>query len=525
MQLEIPIYHDVWMDNGVENLWRMLDSIQRQEKGVVYLNLEPDKLSANIENLKRFVNLVSDSIQSQQEYLMYWKEDEKTKIKSRVKKRYVLLQPYFGFNINERIYNKSGSSEILTKLLEELSLPKAKQKKRCILCGRLYGWTPSNLKQAVYPFVTKIKSLSGVRTKISPRGTISGMKFNFTELCPLCYLVGALEWTDPTIIYRSFIGGRKPKEAFSIVLLPFESDLIKLKEVKDAYRHGVETLAQEKISNIKVFVKRKGGEGEESPIAKFTLLLGFLEKFLRDYSIEKEVLNFFDCRRKVSENWMALEIPEGAVKDIKAHPLIIGDDLLKLLVTLIESDHSPYRDFLGPLWLKDPEGKPVDQTIQNKMKEELARCLITDDFDSFAASFIPKRGASLVIYKEGQTTLEEIIKEWRWYKMGLKEEDLGVVKKAARVVAKVGGNNLSLLYKMERARNLTELLRALTQVSHKIIGMKAEELRFLSMDSVERLVEMLHSTEGNPRAFDDLRNTLLIFASTEWGKGTFRGGE
>jgi len=530
MKIRMPIYHDVWMDNGIENLYRILVSIQKQEEGILQADVESDGLEVEVFNSKRLKELLEDAIRaSRDNYIFYWDEDSKTKIRLNKKKAFVAIQygskdQKTGRNkLKEKIFKDEEIDQVLGKLLEEFK--SERKEKTCVLCGRRYHVSIGNLHQAVYPFSTKIKALSGVRTRVAPSGAISGMTENFKHLCPYCYLVGTLEWADPALIYRSFVGGKKPEERFSVVLLPSEPNLAKLKEVKDSFRWQVEPLAQNKVSNIRVRIRGKEGEQERLPIAKFTLLLGFLENFLREYAAKKQVLDYYNCRTKISENWVALEIPEAQVKDVKVHPFIVENDFLRLLVTLIESEHCPYYDFLGPLWLRNSEGKPAASAIQDEVKEELACSLITDKFDSFASNFVPRRGTSLVIYPSAQETLEQIMKEWRLYRMGLKEEDLQVVKKAARVVAKAGENSPSILYKLERARGLTELLDALTQVSHKIIGMEAKELQYLSMDSVERLVEMLHSKGDDPHVFKDLRNTLVIFASVEWGKGTFKGGK
>lgn len=532
MRITIPIYYDVWMDNGVVNLYRMLCSIEKQQSGILQTNVGADELEVEVFNHGRLKELLEDAIKiSRDNYIFYWDEDNKTKIKVNKKKAFVVIHyaskdRFTKRNVlQEDIFRDGKISEILEGFFKELE--SKRNNKVCTLCGRRYSISvrAAYPKQAVYPLVTKIKSLSGVRTKVLPNGNVSGMADYYKHLCPYCYLVGTLEWADPTIIYRSFVRGRKVREGFSVVLLPSEPNLAKLKEVKESSQQQVEPLAQNKVSNIRVKIRGREGEQERPPIAKFTLLLGFLENFLREYAAKKEVLDYYNCRRKISENWVALEIPEGQVKDVKVYPLIVENDFLRLLVTLIESEHCPYYDFLGSLWLRNSEGKPADSAIQDEVKEELACSLITDNFDSFAGNFTPRRRASLVIYPSAKETLEQIIKEWRWYKMGLKEEDLEIVRKAARVVAKAGENSPSILYKLQRARGLTELLDALTQVSHKIIGMEAKELQYLSMDSVERLVEMLHSKGDDPHAFKDLRNTLVIFASVEWGKGIFKGGK
>ena len=108
--------------------------------------------------------------------------------------------------------------------------------------------------------------------------------------------------------------------------------------------------------------------------------------------------------------------------------------------------------------------------------------------------------------------------------MPLTEENVDLVKKAGRAVAKIAGKNISLYYTVEKARNLTELLDALREVGHKLVGMKREDLQYISLDSIEKLVETLHTTGSDRATFSDIRNTLTIFAAVEYAKQNFRGG-
>ena len=70
------------------------------------------------------------------------------------------------------------------------------------MCGNVFNKGVKKLQQANYPFVTKIASLSGVRSYKD--GGILSLKEYYENLCPLCYLIGVLAWTDEAMVYRTF---------------------------------------------------------------------------------------------------------------------------------------------------------------------------------------------------------------------------------------------------------------------------------------------------------------------------------
>ena len=126
MKIKIPIYHDVWMDNGVVNLYRMLCSIEKQESGILHVDMESDGLEAEVFDFKRFKQLLGDAIRtSRDNYIFYWDEDSKTKIKVNKKKAFVAIQyaskdQQTGRNkLKEKIFKDEEIDRVLEEFLKE----------------------------------------------------------------------------------------------------------------------------------------------------------------------------------------------------------------------------------------------------------------------------------------------------------------------------------------------------------------------------------------------------------------------
>jgi hypothetical protein len=95
---------------------------------------------------------------------------------------------------------------------------------------------------------------------------------------------------------------------------------------------------------------------------------------------------------------------------------------------------------------------------------------------------------------------------------------LEVVKKAGRALARIAASRKQpvLLYALERVRSASDLLEVLKEGVHRLIGLEAEEMRYLSLDALEQLTELLHQIDA--RQFADLKNTLIIFAGIAYAK-------
>jgi hypothetical protein len=71
-------------------------------------------------------------------------------------------------------------------------------------------------------------------------------------------------------------------------------------------------------------------------------------------------------------------------------------------------------------------------------------------------------------------------------------------------------------------RSASDLLEVLKEGVHRLIGLEAEKMRYISLDALEQLTELLHQVT-DARQFADLKNTLIIFAGIAYAKDTMAG--
>jgi hypothetical protein len=118
--------------------------------------------------------------------------------------------------------------------------------------------------------------------------------------------------------------------------------------------------------------------------------------------------------------------------------------------------------------------------------------------------------------------VENLVALWRWSNMDA--QTLEVVKKAGRALARIAASRQQpvLLYALERVRSASDLLEVLKEGVHRLIGLEAEKMRYISLDALEQLTELLHQVT-DARQFADLKNTLIIFADIAYAKDTMAG--
>lgn len=507
--------HDAWLDNGLELLGQIAEHIAQQHSQVVQVVWQHDGLRLIVHSLDRFVELLDDEIRQRIEAtLLYWSE--------RTGKR--VLKPFVGFNQqppnqHPLIFQESRRRAFLTEVFASTS--QRPTDKGCPLCGELMGSSGQTLTLSVYPFVTKIKSLSGIRTRWTGEG-LSGFVTNL-PVCARCYFLGALAWMDDALLYLCDIGGT---DGDAVILLPAPpmSNLWRLQGSK-FYRpkHG------ERRTNVR-FRQRQPSEDREVQDGRFSLLLAFLERTLSEIAESGEVTDLFaEAQRRISDGWLFITIPQGRLKNIVAHNMLLDEPVMRLLVQLVERNILPYAYFIAELWLADDKGRSLWDKVP-MLHETLAQAILTDDFERFAAAFIPKPRRQLRFPSAVERNVKTLVQLWRWSNMDA--ATLEVVKKAGRALAAIAAsrNQPVLLYKLERVRSASDLLETLKEGVHRLIGLEAEEMRYISLDSLEQLTELLHQTT-DARQFADLKNTLMVFAGIAYAKGvmaearTTTGGE
>jgi hypothetical protein len=497
MKIALPIQHDPWMINGIETLYRLVEDI-----GGCRARIFQDHLEIEIQDVGVFLKNLADKIRSMQDLAIFCTKLDDKGQKRYVAKDFVLIQYGKAEKRNvlkEKLY--IDTEQRLTDIFSNLE----SGKKTCVLCGRTYKKKVDNLKQAVYPFVTKIRSLSGVRS----------MKDYYSNICPLCYLTGTIEWLDEGIVYRCFIG--PARRTHSVVFLPFEMDLKKLNEAKKRYMDVLDGQDQQvsnvlKIITIKEEKRFIPTEGENTTALKF--FEDFINKIIGELKEEQdEFNNLLDKTERVfCKQWSMLIIPSGTVKNVKYRPLVLSDETVALFVGLQREGTEVYSDIVEKLSVIGKEGRiAYDNT--NNLREEAAKYIIESNFRKFSRIFLPRKKE--VSFFGSITHLDMLVRFWRLRKMGL-EQELENLKEAGRTLAQLLESHLSILYAMDKAKNKQEFFRAFEQASKRLIGLDAKERKKVYPVPLGNVADLIIKSDEDQ--WKEIRDTLIVYASVHLAK-------
>lgn len=501
--------HDVWLDNGLEFFGQIVEHIAMQFPQVVQIAWQPDSLQLTIHDANRFIKLLDDEIRQRMDMTLRYKSERASKY---------VLKPFVGFNQqpptqHPPLFQEARRCSFLVSVFAP-SQTQRREANGCPLCGEPITSDEQTLTLSVYPFVTKIKSLSGIRTRWF-EGGLKGFVTNL-PVCVRCYFLGALAWLDDALLYLCDIGGTS---GTAVILLPAPpmGNLERLQGLK-TYRpkYG------ERRTNVRFRVRRTDEEREVQD-GRFSLLLAFLERTLSEIAESGEVTDLFaEARKRVADGWLFITIPQGRLKNIVAHDLVLDEPVMRLLVRLVERNILPYSHIIAEVWLADDKGKPLRNEVPT-LHEALAQAILTNDFERFALAFLPKPRKQLRFPFTLENDTEILVQLWRWSDMDA--QSLELIKKAGRALAEIARSRKqpALLYALERVRSSSDLLEVLKEGIHRLIGLEAEEMRFISLDALEQLTELLYQTDA--RQFTDLKNTLVIFAGIAYAKGVMASGK
>ena len=488
MNVEINTFGDPWMDNGVENFYRILNKLESCEVG-----LTKDSVVVKITNKKKFIKELTRAVIDKRQNLIVIEEDRKTKVKKEVKKDYVIIQEEKKVGgkvtLKEEIYKPEKTAEIISKVFDL-----SEGKNTCILCGRRFNKRVKKLQQANYPFVTKIASLSGVRSYKDSGGL--SLKEYYDNLCSLCYFIGILEWTDEALVYRTFPGEK------SYLFMPYFGNLRDLNEFKKLCIYAGILNNTERYSNLKV---NPNTQDVEYTPGEYSTLLCFYEKFVENATDEV-----------IASNWAVLHIPFGSVKNVKIDFLNINEGILGVIKELKESERLEriYSDLMRKMYFYSQNKNSTDWDITREIQENLSKYFLIDNFRSFTNSILPRKGGYVFFSSEVRQHLEELIFEWRWKNMGVKKEKLDTIKSVGNIVAKISENNASLLYKLDKVRNIDEFWSMLREISRKLPGLEEEKLRKIKPTALDELIQLTKEVvEGNKEGWKEVRDLIVVYAS------------
>jgi hypothetical protein len=503
MQIVIERYNDFWLDNGLENLYRIL---KRLPEDVVKEELVATGLYFEILDRERFIPLLQEEILHLLENVIFVeKKNEETGEIRNIKKDFILAQ--YGSKEDGRnvLKEKIFYPPEINQRLKEIFAEHKKKEKTCILCGQTFGKNVDNLKQLIYPPVTKIASLTGVRRQ----------QENYKDICPICYLIGALEWTDRGMIYRTFNDG------FSIVLFPLTANLIDLNRMKERY---IETLLNnsDRYCNIKI---RPESPEVEKTSGEFSTLLCFYEKFIFYAGIELDLESFLT--HELCTEWCGLHIPLGKVWNIRVNRINLKSQILRVILNLAKDDVRLYQSCLKRIVFKkrSKQGLTTDWDITREVVEELSRAFLEDNFPSFARKFLPQKQGFLQISKAVDDILESLIKEWRCSmalgKAAIVPEDLDTIRGAGNIVGKISQNHVNILFKLDRARTPLEFTDALREAARRMFALEEKEYErhTFAPSKLEELISLFKQKESN---WEEIRNLLIVYSCVALSKERMR---
>ena len=509
-EFNIRNFSDVWLDNGLATFSKILKRLNEddEEDIVEKVDISPFDMNYSFSNKRRFTESLSNVIKGKIEDMIVEIDDKNTGAKKEVKKDHILIQEKkkIGGKVafKEDIFDKNKTENIVSTIYENLE----EGDKTCFFCGRKFKFNIKKLQQASYPFVTKIKSLSGVRS-----GKDIKLTEYITDYCPQCYLLGVLEWLDNSMIYRTIPRGK------SIIILPQMEKLDELVKLKNSYIGILNNT--KRWSNIKIAIDK---DDVENTPGRYTTLISFYENFIREIHPDKR-----------ANHWFIIEIPTGSVKNPKYYEIIFEETILNLFYELILKEHSLfYREFVKVFYAfyNDPKKGTRDFDREHVLHEQLCQAVTDNNFNLFCNAFLPRKGVHIGITNEAYKILGKIIKIWRLKEMSEESRDkfLEIVKSAGNSIASLIGNRVSLFFKLEKSKNSSELLKVLQEVTRRLTidkdkfetnyekykGLeetKKRKTQYINTYNLDKVIETIVKSQDNKKIFEDTKNIILIYAS------------
>ncbi|SHE32816.1 hypothetical protein SAMN02746089_00065 [Caldanaerobius fijiensis DSM 17918] len=506
---------DVWLNNGLTNLCRILKEIE--DPRIFECSVFPDRVELNIKNDEDFIRALGRKIIADSDtYIFVRKQNDDGSI-DWTKKDYVCIQ--YGSKVNgrnvlkEKAYTLEGIQELLKAVLVQYGATSGKKLKKdvCILCGQeyLYQKRWDKLKQAVYPFITRNKSMAGVRSNIEAENAPKTRPEYYDNVCPMCYLIGVLEWCDPTHIFL-YKGDR------SFLFIPELSRLDSLFEFKEKYRHSLDP--DRFTSSVRIIIKSGEEEKEGYTQGGSSLMLAFLEKALsQEYKAER--ISRFKTRVEYFRNWLMLQIPSGNMRDIKPREIGIDQEVIDVIAECIEKSIKIYTSFINNLSVVESASQAPKYDMAEDLKERCSEAFLSNDYDAFAKALAPRGKHMVRFYKDAYDNLNDFVYIWRWKRMKLSEDDLKVVQQVARIIARVAEDHSNLLFKLDKVRNLTDLLDLLREVGRRYTFL--EDREYLNAASLAKIAELLVSRDWSIQEFNDFKNTLAVFSYAYTGQNQY----
>ena len=173
-----------------------------------------------------------------------------------------------------------------------------------------------------------------------------------------------------------------------------------------------------------------------------------------------------------------------------------------------------YSDLIKKMYFYSQNKNGTDWDITRQIQEDSSKYFLLDDFRGFTSNLLPKKGGYVFFSSEVRKSLEELIFEWRWNKMGVDRNKLESIKSVGNIIAKISKNNASLLYKIDKVRNSDEFWSVLREISRKLPGLEEKELKMIRPTSLDDLIQLTKEIiEKNGEGWKEIRDLLVVYAS------------
>jgi len=497
-KISIQKFNDIWLDNGLATFYKFLGGLEEENEENVLKTLDLTSLGLeySFEDRHEFIKLLKSIIESKIGDMLVEVENGDTGEIKEVKKDHILIQEKkkIGGKVSfkEDIFDKNKIENVISIIYDNLE----EGDKSCFFCGRKFKSKVKSLQQASYPFVTKIKSLSGIRSY-----TGKGLRLTeyIADYCPQCYFIGISEWLDESMVYRTIPGEK------SIIILPQMERLDELVRLKNSYIGILNNT--KRWSNIKIDVNK---DDVENTPGRYTTLISFYENFIREIHPDKS-----------ANRWFIIEIPLGSVKNPKYYEITFDETIMNLFYTLLLEEHYFfYREFVKLFYAfyNDPKRGIRDFDREHTLHEQLCEAVTYNNFSLFCDAFLPRKGIHIGIPKEAYEILEKIIKIWRLEKMNIenKGEYLKTLQMASHSIANLIGTRIGLFFKLEKAKNPSEFLAALQEITRRNIIDSESGIGKVYKTSIEKVAELIiqkYDEKDGKQFFNDTKNIILIYAS------------
>jgi len=505
--IQVPKYNDIWFDNGLINYCLILKEINENSSNQIDLHIYGDRIEYSIPNFDIFIDHLSEKILNlRNNQMIVEEEDKKTHVRKEVKKDHILIQE--GEKIGGKVKFKEQIFDIdineTRTLIKEAFQNFGGGNNKCLLCGNLYKTRSKKMQQASYPFVTKTRSLSGIRS-----GHQIKLEEYIKDYCPHCYLLGIFEWLDDSMVYRTIPG----EESF--IILPMLNRIDALLQVKEEIEESQILNNQKRWANIKIYPEK---DDVENTPGKYTTMISFYEKFI------------YKTKNKNNIDWFVIQIPQGSVKNPKFLNIRFDNEMINVLYNLIvDQDMLFYDEFTKEFFAFNNEIKKGlrDFDLEKILHEQLCEAVAFNNFQLFAKTFLPHKGIHIGLTKDAYDIMEKLILIWRINKMSVedKERYLSNIRMAGVTLANLIGNRLSLFFKLEKTKNVTEFLEAIQEVTRRFTiekdkfaiskeeyeESKGKKSRVFPY-SIDHLISELQ-TNTSESFFEDTKSALLIYTS------------